>query len=134
LDNQPLPDALTGLIHTLTAGSHLLVKLGISAELPPLPPRIEAALYRIVQETVTNVVQHANATELEVLLNASQHNINLTVGDDGQGFDLASVPQGRFGLIGLNERARLLGGTAEICSAPNAGTVVQITIPIGSNT
>ncbi|MBX3083388.1 MAG: GAF domain-containing sensor histidine kinase [Anaerolineae bacterium] len=131
LDNQPLPDALRSLIHSLTTGSNLLVKLGVSDELPPLPPRIEAALYRLVQETVTNVVQHAKAKELEVQLNASEHSLHLIVVDDGQGFDPANAPQGRFGLIGLNERARLLGGTAEICSAPGTGTAVQITIPLG---
>jgi signal transduction histidine kinase len=60
--------------------------------------------------------------------------VGLVITDDGIGFDSAAVPHGRFGLIGINERARLLGGTAELCSAPGEGTAVRVRIPLETPT
>ncbi|MCC6803005.1 MAG: GAF domain-containing sensor histidine kinase [Anaerolineae bacterium] len=99
----------------------------------PLPVRVEAGLYRMVQEALTNIVRHAKASHVGVHFTTMPDQIELIIEDDGQGFDteaLASRQPGRFGLVGLNERARLLGGTLEICSNPGEGTALTITVPL----
>ena len=96
----------------------------------PLPVRIEAGLYRMAQEALTNVVRHAKASHVCVHFTTMPDQVELSVEDDGQGFDTEALAKGRFGLVGLNERARLLGGTLEVCSVPGEGTELKITVPL----
>jgi signal transduction histidine kinase len=95
-----------------------------------LPLRVEASLYRIAQEALTNVVRHARALHVTVQLETMLDNVRLIVQDDGRGFDPARIPQGRLGLIGLNERVKLLGGSLKVQSSPGAGTRIQVAIPL----
>ncbi|MFN8452861.1 MAG: ATP-binding protein, partial [Anaerolineae bacterium] len=96
----------------------------------PLPVRLEAALYRMAQEALTNIVRHARASHVCVHFTTMPDQIELIIEDDGQGFDTEALEKGRFGLVGLNERARLLGGTLEVCSVPGEGTELKITVPL----
>ncbi len=95
-----------------------------------LPPEVETALYRIVQEALTNVVRHAQATRADVLLERRGNRVVAIVEDDGAGFDPdAAVQNGRLGLFGMRERAEMLGGTLAVESVPGAGTTVFVEIP-----
>ena len=100
-----------------------------------LADAVEMALFRIVQEALTNVAKHARASSVAVVLEVSTSDIFLTVRDDGQGFDQqapAKTP-GRpsLGLLGMRERVRQLGGSIEVASVLGAGTTVQVTLSRG---
>lgn len=95
-----------------------------------LPTEVEIALYRIVQEALTNVVRHARATRTDVLLERRGDRLVAIVEDDGAGFDPeAAVQNSRLGLFGMRERAEMLAGTLAIESAPGSGTTVFVEIP-----
>ncbi|MEA2253157.1 MAG: hypothetical protein QOJ82_801 [Solirubrobacteraceae bacterium] len=91
-------------------------------------PEIEVALYRIVQEALTNVAKHAAGARVEVVVVEDDGGIAATVRDDGPGFSLRASNDG-FGLIGMRERAAVVGGTLRLESAPGAGTTVHARIP-----
>jgi PAS domain S-box-containing protein len=96
-------------------------------------PTLETALYRIVQELLTNVIRHARATNVAIAITSVQQAWRMTVKDDGIGFDVAGLaPTGGFGLRGLRERVEILGGQVEILSSPKTGTWVQVVIPVSS--
>ena len=100
-----------------------------------LDPHVEIALYRIAQESLTNVARHAAATEIAVQLLCGETDAVLTVTDNGKGFDEAGIAnareQGRgMGLISMRERAELLGGTCTVTSLPGSGTKVLASIPL----
>ena len=99
-----------------------------------LPSRVETALYRIVQEALTNAARHAHATHVEVRIRLEPQAIGCSVADDGVGFDAAVVlaPGGRhgLGLAGIRERLDPIGGTLQVTSAPGAGTRLSVTVPV----
>jgi signal transduction histidine kinase len=104
---------------------------GMETHRLPLP--LETMLYRITQETLTNVTRHANAKRVSVLLERRPDLVSLIVEDDGGGFDAsiqASAAQGKLGLLGMRERVALAGGKLEIESTPGAGTTVFVRIPL----
>jgi len=90
-----------------------------------LPPQVETTIFRIVQEAITNARQHAAAGRLGVTLGLADGAIRIRIEDDGRGFDPARVADDRFGLEGMRQRSRLLGGEAWIASHPGRGTVVE---------
>jgi signal transduction histidine kinase len=94
----------------------------------PLPPRVEAALYRICQEALTNVARHAEADRVRVELIATPEWVQLLVEDDGRGFDASDVPDDRHGLLGMRERAEMLGGVLDVRSGP--GARIEATVPL----
>jgi two-component system, NarL family, sensor kinase len=96
-----------------------------------MPERVEAALYRVAQEALSNALRHARAGSVTVLLTAEPTRITLSVSDDGIGFEVGRVRDGRFGLIGMRERIRLLGGDLRVDSSPDAGTRVHASVPLG---
>ena len=96
-------------------------------------PTLETAFYRIVQELLTNVIRHARATNVSLLVQQSRREWRLTVTDDGVGFDVAGLsPVGGFGLRGIRERVEILAGHVDISSGVDSGTTVQVRIPVGS--
>jgi len=102
-----------------------------------LPTEFETTLYRITQEALTNVLRHAKAQRVSVLLERRPDHVLLIVEDDGRGFDAQAVlkapgAHGRLGLLGMQERVILVNGTFEIESAPGAGTTVFVRIPLES--
>jgi signal transduction histidine kinase len=101
-----------------------------------LEPDIETTMYRIAQEALVNVVKHANAKTVVVSIHAGDHHIELEVRDDGAGFrfdpDQTLPAKGEhYGLIGMRERAEMVGGSLEIHSIPFAGTTIRATSPMG---
>jgi signal transduction histidine kinase len=103
-------------------------------EMRRLPPELETALFRMCQETMTNVARHAQATAVLVQVGIEGDVIAVDIEDDGKGFDpeQAARREGRrpWGLMGIQERAEILGGVARIESAPGKGTHVEIRIPV----
>jgi two-component system NarL family sensor kinase len=97
---------------------------------PRLPPAMETAIFRIVQESLSNVRKHAEARSARVELRRDGGFVSLRICDDGQGFDPAAVPQERFGLEGIRQRSRLMGGEPRIESTPGGGTTVEVRLPV----
>jgi signal transduction histidine kinase/ligand-binding sensor domain-containing protein len=101
------------------------------------PPDQEITIYRIIQESVNNVIKHARAREAHVAVRSHEHHVEITIRDDGQGFASAAstagaAPGGGFGLKGLAERVHMLGGTHTIDSEPGRGTTVTVRIGVGT--
>jgi signal transduction histidine kinase len=96
-------------------------------------PRVELAVFRIVQESLTNIARHAGVAEATVRVWANDTLLFLQIEDKGKGFDLDGVDKryGGVGLLGMQERARLLGGTLAVESAPGAGTTIRAELPLG---
>lgn len=99
-----------------------------------LPSRVEVGLYRIAQEALNNALQHAAAQHITLCLAVTPDEVRLSVDDDGRGFDgdrlEEDAPQTHFGLVGLRERARLLGGHLRVESSPGVGTCVEASVPL----
>jgi signal transduction histidine kinase len=100
-----------------------------------LETKTEGTLFNIIQEAVNNALKHAKAKHIHVRLRREGGNLATVVHDDGLGFDMQAVlrsyeKRGSFGLLNIDERARLVGGRAEIQSAPGSGTTVTIIVPI----
>jgi two-component system NarL family sensor kinase len=131
LEGRTLAEALTTLAETEGAGAGLIVTVEVVSGSRPLPARVEAGLYRIAQEAITNVVRHAAARHLTARLTTQPAQVQLTITDDGRGFDPGQVPVNRYGLVGLNERAKLLGGRLTVQSSPGAGTRLDVVVPLG---
>jgi signal transduction histidine kinase len=95
---------------------------------------VEEALYRIAQEALVNIRRHAQAGAARIELHQEHDHVQLIVADNGRGFDPQLPDTGAgthgFGLIGMQERARLLGGDMRISSCPGAGAQVEVTIPL----
>jgi signal transduction histidine kinase len=101
-----------------------------------LPHEFETILYRIAQEALTNVARHAQASRVSVLLERRPGYVSLIIEDDGRGFDSEETMEspattGRLGLLGMQERARLAGGSLTIESAPGGGATIFARLPIG---
>src|SRR5262249_15531161 len=94
-----------------------------------LPADQETAIYRIVQEALTNIVKHAGATSVSIIVMASGGSGRLVIEDDGDGCDPSSVRDGALGLVGARERVAILGGRFELQSAPGAGTTIVVELP-----
>jgi signal transduction histidine kinase len=95
-----------------------------------LPEEVETALYRIVQESLTNVVKHAQARRVSILLARKDGAVKAVVEDDGQGFDPAEQTDDGYGLMGMRERLALLGGRLEVESGRDGGTTIAAEVPV----
>jgi len=131
LDRLGLVPALSSLLADVEEESGLSTALETSGTPARLAPNIELGAFRIVQEAVRNTVRHARAAHLSVTVAAEPPWLRLTVADDGQGFhvDESSEDGSHFGLVGMTERARLLGGKLDARSVPGEGTVVAAVLP-----
>jgi len=96
----------------------------------PLPPEQAAHVLRCVSEGLANVAAHAQASQAAVSVTTGPDHVAVTVSDNGRGFDLAGVPGGHYGLLGLRERARLAGGTLAVSGGAQGGTILTMTLPI----
>ncbi|MGH7958089.1 MAG: PAS domain-containing sensor histidine kinase [Opitutaceae bacterium] len=103
-----------------------------------LPPSIETAAYRIVQEALTNVLKHADASRVSIIVERRPEQVTLIIEDDGKGFDPDTIPRypqsKRLGLLGMEERAALMDGEVKLESAPGQGTTVFVRIPLPVST
>ncbi len=128
LEGRTLAEALTALAKAFPEAVDIDVSITGSGQ--PLPPRIEIGLYRIAQEAFTNIRRHAQATKATLTLVVTPEFVKLMVADDGLGFETDAVPNGRYGLIGMNERVKLLGGSFTVESQPETGTCLEARIPL----
>ncbi|MCC7361239.1 MAG: GAF domain-containing sensor histidine kinase [Anaerolineales bacterium] len=131
LEGRTLAQALAALAEEAGKKDHVAVAYAATGASQPLPLRLEAGLYRIAQEALTNAVRHAQARHIRLALVTQPSEVQLTVEDDGRGFDAGQIPKDRYGLIGLNERTHLLGGRLDLQSSPGEGTRVVVTVRLG---
>ena len=114
------------------------VEVEVDVEPADLPGHVEVALYRIAQEALQNVIKHAEASTVVVRLTSSPEGVRLVVSDDGQGFDEDSVEGAEdrhsYGLVGIRERAELIGASLTITSRPGTGTTVEVMVPTPAGT
>lgn len=132
LDELGLAPALTSLAQrtSTTTGLDVRSTIDIPAE-PRLAAEVETTVYRIVQESLTNVAKHANAATVELSVQCAEHDLLVSVSDDGVGFDTAGGQDGGFGLTGMQERVDLAGGELTVAPGSSGGTVVRARLPLG---
>jgi two-component system NarL family sensor kinase len=130
LEGRSLSEGLQALVNGWETETGVPVRFQAVNGSRPLPPRVEVALYRICQEALTNVARHAEARRVTVRLVATPEQVQLTIEDDGLGLDASDTAEDRYGLVGMNERARMLGGALDLSTSPGAGTRVRVTIPL----
>ena len=97
----------------------------------PLPDPVQEVITRAAAESLINIARHARASHASVDITANESQVMLTVQDDGIGFDPDRIPSDHYGLLGIRERIRLIGGTFTIESKPQKGTILHIEIPVG---
>ncbi len=129
LDDLGLVDALHDLVDS-SAATGLTVHATIPPTLGPLPAALETTVYRVVQESLSNVRRHAGVTTASLSLDRTDDRIDLAVSDAGCGFEPAGARGRGFGLTGMTERVRLAGGDCQIDSAPGEGTRIRVTLPV----
>jgi signal transduction histidine kinase len=124
LEDLGLPEALRQFCIKMTERTGLPVVTDI-AEVGALDPLTEQAIYRVAETALANIEQHAGANTAWVTLRVTPPDyVRLEVRDDGVGFDPANVPDDRFGLAGMSERAQLIGATFSVDARPGQGTRV----------
>ncbi|MGZ5927729.1 MAG: GAF domain-containing sensor histidine kinase, partial [Rhizomicrobium sp.] len=135
LDDLGLQKAFQQFLEEWAERSTLAFDVHLALNDRRLPPAIETALYRVLQEAIRNVVKHADASKVGVILEASASEVRLIVEDDGKGF-IWEAPEGaiaaspRLGLLGVRERLALVGGLLEVETAPGSGTTLLIHVPL----
>jgi PAS domain S-box-containing protein len=130
LDESGLPAALDYLAHEVRKDSGIEVALALEMEAGRLAAPLETAVFRIVQEGLANVGRHSRSPSARVAVLQKGDRLRIEVEDQGVGFDPEAVDPARFGLQGIRERARLLGGEATIQSAPGRGTRIAVDLPV----
>ena len=132
LDDLGLQEALERLGQEVSRQNGFVVDVdGTGPRLPRLPEAVETALYRVVQEALTNASRHASPKAVSVLIHRSPSEVRLVIEDDGKGFDSsAPLSEGQVGLVGIRERAHLVGGSVTIESSPGQGTTICVSVPV----
>jgi signal transduction histidine kinase len=134
IEDLGLTAALEMLAKESSQGSNAPVEFTATGDPRRLPADVEMALYRMAQEALSNAQRHSSSNQVRLELNFEPETVRLTVRDDGVGFVVPDAPdefarQGHFGLLGLAERAELIGGSLQVKSRPGNGTTVQVTVP-----
>ena len=133
LEQFNLPSALKAYAKELTDGATVQVEVTATGRVRPVPEVIEDNLLRIAQESLTNIIKHANASNAKVLLDYGPSVIHLRVEDNGKGFDpenCAGPREGHFGLLGIHERLARLRGEVSIASTPGKGAIIDVMVPV----
>ncbi|HYZ78392.1 MAG TPA: sensor histidine kinase [Gaiellaceae bacterium] len=131
LEHLGLVSALTELSRKVADQSGLRIERRFADELPPLSDEAELTVYRVAQESLTNVARHAQASRVEVTLEPGAGSVVLRVVDDGRGMDETAAVNGRGGLRGMRERAVLIGGALAVKPAREGGVEVRLEVPAG---
>lgn len=130
LDESGIVAAIEYLVSEANAREQSDIEFVHDLALGPLPPLLETAVFRIVQESLNNACRHSHSSRVSVSLRSIPGQIQLEVRDWGVGFVPAEVPVDRFGLHGIRERVRLLEGTVVIETAPGRGTLIRVDLPL----
>jgi PAS domain S-box-containing protein len=130
LDDLGLLPSIEWLVENFTQRTGIACELTVGDRDLQLPKAHATAIFRIVQESLTNIAKHAQASRADIAIENDPDALTLRIEDDGVGFSpLAPRKPGSFGLFGLRERASLMGGEATITSAPGEGTTVEVRLP-----
>ena len=132
---RPLDEAVTREIEAFRLQSEISVELTLKGSFESLTDSQRIALVRIVQESLSNARDHSGARSISVAIEAGPKHTRLEITDDGRGFDVGrtlvrAARRGRFGLLGMSERARLLGGRFDVQSTPGGPTVISVLLPV----
>jgi signal transduction histidine kinase len=135
LDDLGLPAAVRSCAHNVLEAARIEVHLEVVGQEDRLPPEVEIAAFRITQEAITNIASHSKAESTYISLEFKDRGISVQVEDDGIGFNLLEVlssahAKESMGLLGMKERAELLGGTLNIDTEPGKGTRITVEIPL----
>ena len=130
LDDLGLTAAAEWLVHDFTTRTGIPCELVLGEGDLDLPDPYATTVFRVLQESLTNVAKHAEAKQVEVTLEREGPDVLLTVSDDGRGFTPGESPPGSHGLIGQRERAYLVKGEVRLDSAPGKGTRVELRVPL----
>jgi chemotaxis family two-component system sensor kinase Cph1 len=135
LDDLGLRTAITQYLEEWGERAGLRIDLEIALDERRLPQAVETALFRVLQEAITNVVKHSGADQVGVILETTDGEVRLIIEDNGHGFVLdngteLALEMKHFGLLGVRERLALVKGSLDVESAPNGGTTVYVRVPI----
>lgn len=135
LDDLGLLPALEWLMANLMEEDGIKTELKVYGDRRRLPPEAELALFRIIQEALSNVRRHSQASRVVTVVEFGEGRVRITVDDNGQGFELPGrtgdlATTGKLGLIGMHERAHLVDGTMTVRSEPGKGTTVMVDVPV----
>jgi signal transduction histidine kinase len=134
LDDLGLVPAIEFLAEGVSKRTHQAISIRASLK-DRLPTSVEIALYRIVQEALTNAAKHSRARNVHIRIDRSGAHVRCSIRDDGAGFDIPAVLSRRgdtgLGLLGMQERLNAMGGTLHIDSSPGQGTSILINVPLG---
>ncbi|MTI95874.1 MAG: response regulator [Firmicutes bacterium] len=132
LENEDFCSAAQGLVESIQARSALRIRFHCSDDCRQLTRIVSLALYRCLQEALTNVRRHSQATEVDINFEMGKDDVKLRIADNGVGFDVsAALSSDSLGLKGMRERVNLLAGSLQIHSRPEQGTLIIFTVPIG---
>jgi PAS domain S-box-containing protein len=130
LDEVGLKFAIERYVHEFERNTEIECDLRLPEEELTLDGNQSTAIFRIIQESLTNVAKHAKASKVSIVLSEWDTVLMLTVTDNGKGFDLNTQKAKSFGLLGIRERAAMVGGKAQITSAAGKGTTVRVSMPL----
>jgi len=133
LDDLGLKDAVQSLLSDFEQRTAIVPKADLRFEHEAVPAAVSAGVYRILQEALTNVSRHAETSEVFVSLHVASGRVALTVRDAGVGFDALALDGKRLGVLGMRERAELLGGIFTLKAAPGKGTEIHAVIPVADS-
>lgn len=129
LDDLGFAAAAGWYVNQFAARTGLTVRLDLPADDPEQGGAVATALFRVLQESLTNVARHARASEVAVRLRRQDEQWQLSIADNGLGLTADASKRGGFGLVGMRERVQILGGRLTISSVPNEGTTIEVVIP-----
>ncbi|MCB9419943.1 MAG: PAS domain-containing protein [Ardenticatenaceae bacterium] len=138
LDHVGLLEALAQHVETISSQYNIIGQFAAVGVAKRLQLEVETAVYRIVQEALTNVIRHAHATRVDVILNQNPNSLNIIIEDNGVGFDPSTVTSNgtvndHLGLVGIRERTEMLGGIFIVESTLGSGTTLKIEVPYGDS-
>ncbi len=129
LEDLGLLGALRDLTESMVARADCILCLDLPPRLEKIPPAVEQCIYRIAQESLSNINAHAQAKEVKVTLTRGKYSVTLIIEDNGLGFNTENIEdESRFGIQGMKEHAETIGGILEIDSSPDRGTIIRFYI------
>ncbi|UZE26086.1 PAS domain S-box protein [Pseudomonas sp. B21-056] len=127
--NMGLTSALEWLVSEFSQNTGIDCRLSAPSARLLLDDERATAIFRVIQESLTNVCRHAQASRVEIHLEQDAEHLQIEVRDNGKGFDPAQLPKGTLGMLGMRERGHMVGGTVTIDSTPGQGARVRVNIP-----
>jgi PAS domain S-box-containing protein len=133
LDDLGIREAIESYVSQFAARTGIPVELAVRCSSSDIPAEATTTIYRIVQEALNNISKYASANKVSITLGIEGEKIQLRIVDDGVGFDISQKrTEHTLGLVGMRERARLLGGSFLLEASPGAGTFIDVTLPVTS--